>query len=213
MRLPRMCLWNSCLTPESRDIAEVLDDPQLHVRCTLHASPDDREEEYVRLFVSNLRKEDPILNAYFYKDGADDVAEDKEPDDIFEQVREDDLPRSPESVEKLVDASVETTVEGEVDAVVDTGVGEDRVKDEVEAPVDTEVRTTVDGDQEKAVNTYVDTTIEGEVKAAVDTGVGTTVGGDAEEADQPHSGLHNLSEGRMYKKNLKCSYAGVREKP
>ncbi|KAL2544439.1 hypothetical protein Fot_13672 [Forsythia ovata] len=100
MRLPRMCSWNSCLTPESRDIAEVLDDPQLHVRCTLHASPDDRKEEYVRLFVSNLRKEDPIHNAYFYKDGANGAAGDKEPDDIFEQVREDDLPRSPIAQDK-----------------------------------------------------------------------------------------------------------------
>ncbi|KAL2486322.1 Uncharacterized protein Adt_31078 [Abeliophyllum distichum] len=73
-RLPKMCSWNSRLTPESRDIAEVLDDPQLHVYCTLHASPDEREEEYVRLFVSGPRREDPILNAYLYEDSADDAA-------------------------------------------------------------------------------------------------------------------------------------------
>ncbi|KAL2520527.1 uncharacterized protein Fot_24450 [Forsythia ovata] len=76
-RLPRMCLWNSRLTPESRDIAEVLDDPQLRVRCTLHASPKRGKEEYVRLFVS----------------GADGAVGDEE--DIFEQVLEDDPSRSP----------------------------------------------------------------------------------------------------------------------
>ncbi|KAL2518454.1 Ulp1-like peptidase [Abeliophyllum distichum] len=42
-RLPMMCSWNSRLTPESRHIVEVLDDLQLRVRCTLHASPDERE--------------------------------------------------------------------------------------------------------------------------------------------------------------------------
>ncbi|KAL2545232.1 Uncharacterized protein Fot_14465 [Forsythia ovata] len=90
-----MCSWNSCLTHESRDIAEVLDDPQLRVHCTLHASPEEMEEEYVRLFVSSPRKEDPILNAYFHEDGADGAAGDEEPDDIFEQVRDDDSLHSP----------------------------------------------------------------------------------------------------------------------
>ncbi|KAL2455525.1 hypothetical protein Fot_57457 [Forsythia ovata] len=89
-RLPMMFSWNSRLTPESRDIAEVLDNPQLHVWCTLHASPEEREEEYVQLFVSGPRREDPILDAYLHEDGADGAAGDEESDDIFEQVREDD---------------------------------------------------------------------------------------------------------------------------
>ncbi|KAL2549509.1 Uncharacterized protein Fot_11039 [Forsythia ovata] len=76
--------------PESRDIAEVLDDLQLHVRCTLHASPEEREEEYVRLFISGPIREDPILDAYLHEDRAYGTAGDEEPDDIFEQVREDD---------------------------------------------------------------------------------------------------------------------------
>ncbi|KAL2538000.1 hypothetical protein Fot_19391 [Forsythia ovata] len=95
MRLPKMCSRNSCLTPESRDIAEVLDNPQLRDRCTLHASPKEREEEYVRLFVSGPRREDLIFDAYLHQDGADSAAGDEEPDDIFEQVRVDDHPRSP----------------------------------------------------------------------------------------------------------------------
>ncbi|KAL2505606.1 DUF1985 domain-containing protein [Abeliophyllum distichum] len=78
-RLPRMSSWNLHLTPESRDITEVLDDPQLHVRCTLHASPDEREEEYVRLFVTSSRREDPILDAYLHEDGTDDAARDEQP--------------------------------------------------------------------------------------------------------------------------------------
>ncbi|KAL2549540.1 hypothetical protein Fot_11070 [Forsythia ovata] len=89
-RLLRMCLWNSRLTPESRDIAEVLDDLKLHVQCTLYASPEEKEEEYVRLFISGLIREDPILDAYLHEDRADGTARDEEPDDIFEQVREDD---------------------------------------------------------------------------------------------------------------------------
>ncbi|KAL2554191.1 hypothetical protein Fot_07810 [Forsythia ovata] len=87
-----MNLW---LTPESRDIAEVLDDPKLRVRCTLHSSPDERKEKYMRLFVFGLRREDPILDAYLHEDGADGAAGDEEPDDIFEQVQEDDPIRSP----------------------------------------------------------------------------------------------------------------------
>ncbi|KAL2501851.1 hypothetical protein Fot_35699 [Forsythia ovata] len=90
-----MCSWNSRLTPKSRDIAEVLDDPQLRIRCTLHASPDEREEEHVRLFVFGPRREDPILDAYLHEDGADGAAGDEEPNDKFEQVREDDHQRSP----------------------------------------------------------------------------------------------------------------------
>ncbi|KAL2482058.1 hypothetical protein Fot_43502 [Forsythia ovata] len=90
-----MCSWNSRLTPESRDSTEVLDDSQLRVRCTLHSSPEERKEEYVRLFVSGPRKEDPIFDAYLHKDGADGAAGDEEPDDKFEQVREDDFLRSP----------------------------------------------------------------------------------------------------------------------
>ncbi|KAL2554166.1 hypothetical protein Fot_07785 [Forsythia ovata] len=95
MILHMMCSWNLHLTPESRDIAEVLDDPQLCVRCMLHASPDEREEKYMRLFVFSLRREDPILDAYLHEDGADGAAGDEEPDDIFEQVQEDDPIRSP----------------------------------------------------------------------------------------------------------------------
>ncbi|KAL2545260.1 hypothetical protein Fot_14493 [Forsythia ovata] len=53
------------------------------------------EDEYVRLFISSPRKEDPILNAYFHEDGADGAAGDEEPDDIFEQVRDDDSLHSP----------------------------------------------------------------------------------------------------------------------
>ncbi|KAL2545062.1 Uncharacterized protein Fot_14295 [Forsythia ovata] len=95
MRLQRMCSWNSRLTPKSRDIAEVLDDLQLCVWCTLHSSSDERKEEYVRWFVSGPRREDPIFDAYLHEDGADGAAGDEEPDDIFEQVREDDPLRSP----------------------------------------------------------------------------------------------------------------------
>ncbi|KAL2530075.1 hypothetical protein Fot_22676 [Forsythia ovata] len=84
MRLPRMCSWNSRLTPESRDIVEVLDDPHLRIRCTLHASPDERVEEYVRLFISDPTREDPILDAYLHEDGVDGAAGDEELDDIFE---------------------------------------------------------------------------------------------------------------------------------
>ncbi|KAL2549675.1 hypothetical protein Fot_11205 [Forsythia ovata] len=231
MRLSRMCSWNSRLTPESRDIAEVLDDPQLCVWCTLHSSPKEREEEYVRLFVSGPRREDQILDAYLHEDGADGAVGDEEPYDIFKQVREDDLLRSPVaqdeheagqsspavvpraplqgsrpccehenmlrqileqikkltdlvdelkkkvdmleerrqcsteaddrevdiginrtgqgSVEELVDACVETTIEVEVDAAVHTGVEADRVEGEAETPVDTEIGTTVEGDQEE----------------------------------------------------------------
>ncbi|KAL2545086.1 Uncharacterized protein Fot_14319 [Forsythia ovata] len=90
-----MCSWNSRLTPKSRDIAEVLDDLQLCVWCTLHSSSDERKEEYVRWFVSGPRREDPIFDAYLHEDGADGAAGDEEPDDIFEQVREDDPLRSP----------------------------------------------------------------------------------------------------------------------
>ncbi|KAL2549539.1 hypothetical protein Fot_11069 [Forsythia ovata] len=64
----------------------------LRVRCTLHASPEEREEEYVRLFVSGPRREDPILDAYLQEDGADGAAGDEELDDIFKKVQEDDPP-------------------------------------------------------------------------------------------------------------------------
>ncbi|KAL2553286.1 Uncharacterized protein Fot_06905 [Forsythia ovata] len=68
---------------------------ELCVRYTLHASPEERKEEYVRLFVSDPRREDPILDAYLHEDEADGAVGDQEPDDIFEQVREDDPLRSP----------------------------------------------------------------------------------------------------------------------
>ncbi|KAL2495314.1 hypothetical protein Fot_39071 [Forsythia ovata] len=69
----------------TKDIAEVFDDPQLRVRCTLNASPEEREEEYVRLFVSGPRREDTILDAYLHEDRADGASGDEEPDDIFKQ--------------------------------------------------------------------------------------------------------------------------------
>ncbi|KAL2520001.1 Uncharacterized protein Fot_23924 [Forsythia ovata] len=59
---------------------------RLHVWCTLHTSPEERKEEYVRLFVSGPRREDPILDAYLHKDGADGAVGYEKPDDIFEQV-------------------------------------------------------------------------------------------------------------------------------
>ncbi|KAL2553044.1 hypothetical protein Fot_06663 [Forsythia ovata] len=83
MRLPKMCSWNSHLTPKSRDIAEVLDDPHLCVRCTLNASPEEMEEEHVRLFVFGLRRKDPFLDAYLHENGADGAVVDEEPNDIF----------------------------------------------------------------------------------------------------------------------------------
>ncbi|KAL2545542.1 hypothetical protein Fot_14775 [Forsythia ovata] len=95
MRLLRMCSWNSRLAPKSRDIAEVLDNPILRARCTLHASPEEKEEEYVRLFVPGPRREYPILDAYLHEDGANGAAGDEEPDDRFEQVRDDDPQRFP----------------------------------------------------------------------------------------------------------------------
>ncbi|KAL2521329.1 Uncharacterized protein Fot_25252 [Forsythia ovata] len=81
-------------SPITTDIAKVLDDPQLYVRCTLHSSPEEKEKEYVKLFVSGPRREDPIADAYLHEDRADGAAGDEEPDDIFEQVREDDPLRS-----------------------------------------------------------------------------------------------------------------------
>ncbi|KAL2538419.1 hypothetical protein Fot_19810 [Forsythia ovata] len=65
------------------------------------SGPEERKEEYVRLFVSDPRKEDPILDAYLHEDGADGVAGDEEPDNIFEQVREDDPLRSPVAQDEL----------------------------------------------------------------------------------------------------------------
>ncbi|KAL2559513.1 hypothetical protein Fot_04252 [Forsythia ovata] len=91
---------NSHLTSESRDIVEVLDDPQLRVRCTLHASLEEREEEYVRLFVPGPRKEDPILDAYLHEDGDDGANGDEELADIFKNVQEYDLIRSPIAQDK-----------------------------------------------------------------------------------------------------------------
>ncbi|KAL2471531.1 Ulp1 protease family protein [Abeliophyllum distichum] len=171
-----MCSWNSRLTPESRDTAEVLDDPQLRVRCTLHASPDEREEEYVRLFVSNPRREDPIFDAYLHEDEADGAAGDEQPDDKFVQLREDDPLRSPvtqdeheESVEEPIDTGVETTVEGEADTAIGTGIG-----------------PTVEVSQEEIVDTGLHTPVEGEAEMAVDTRIGKMVDGDVEKADQPH---------------------------
>ncbi|KAL2516111.1 hypothetical protein Fot_30082 [Forsythia ovata] len=84
-----MYSWNSCSTPESRDNTEVLDDPQLRVCCTLYTSPEKREQEYVRLFVSDPRREDPILDSYFDEDRGDGAVRDEEPVDVFEDVRKD----------------------------------------------------------------------------------------------------------------------------
>ncbi|CAI9769642.1 unnamed protein product [Fraxinus pennsylvanica] len=64
-----MCRWKSTLTPNSRDIAEVLDDPQLQVRCSLTAFPNKTELQYVKLFIHGTRKEDLILDVYLYEDG------------------------------------------------------------------------------------------------------------------------------------------------
>ncbi|KAL2542525.1 Ubiquitin-like protease domain-containing protein [Abeliophyllum distichum] len=172
-RLPRMCSWNLRLTPESRDIAEVLDGPQLRIHCTLHASPDESEEEYVRLFVSGPRREDPILDAYLHEDVADGAVGEEQPDDIFEQVRGDDTLRSPvaqdeheESMEEPVDTGVETTVEGEADVVVGTEVGQ-----------------TVEVAQEEIVDTGLHTLVEGEAELAVNTRIGKTMEDNAEKAD------------------------------
>ncbi|KAL2520726.1 hypothetical protein Fot_24649 [Forsythia ovata] len=95
MRLLRICSWNSCLTTESRDIVEVLDDPHLCIRCTFHASLDESEQEYVRLFISDLRKEEPILNAHLHVDKKNRTVRDEEPVDVLEDVRDDDPVRSP----------------------------------------------------------------------------------------------------------------------
>ncbi|CAI9771981.1 unnamed protein product [Fraxinus pennsylvanica] len=64
-----MCRWKSTLTPNSHDIAEVLDDLQLQVHCSLTASLDETEQQYVKLFVHGTRREDPILDVYLYEDG------------------------------------------------------------------------------------------------------------------------------------------------
>ncbi|KAL2483911.1 hypothetical protein Fot_45355 [Forsythia ovata] len=117
------------------------------------------------------------------------------------------------NVEELIDVGVEITVKGKADGTVDTEVGADRVEGEAKALVDTEIGTTVDGDQEVAVDTGVDTTVEGEADAAVDTEVGTKVEGDAEERINHVDRLRDLSDKKMYKKNLRFSYVGVREKP
>ncbi|KAL2553226.1 hypothetical protein Fot_06845 [Forsythia ovata] len=71
---------------ESRDTVEVLDDPNLHVRCKLHASLDEGEQEYVRSFVSSPRREDPILDSHLYEDGEDGDVGDEEHVDVFEDV-------------------------------------------------------------------------------------------------------------------------------
>ncbi|KAL2501358.1 hypothetical protein Fot_35206 [Forsythia ovata] len=85
-----MCSWNSCLTPELIDIVEVLDDPQVRIRWMLHASHDERKQEYVRLIVSRPRREDPILDAYFHKDRGEESVGDKEVVDVFKDIQDDD---------------------------------------------------------------------------------------------------------------------------
>ncbi|KAL2553077.1 hypothetical protein Fot_06696 [Forsythia ovata] len=79
-------LENLQITLESRDTVEVLDDPNLHVRCKLHASLNEREQEYVRFFVSSPRREDPILDSHLYEDGEDRDVGDEEHVDVFEDV-------------------------------------------------------------------------------------------------------------------------------
>ncbi|KAL2545830.1 hypothetical protein Fot_15063 [Forsythia ovata] len=44
------------------------------------------KKQYVRLFVSGHRREDPLFDAYLHEDEADDAVGDEEPDDIFKQV-------------------------------------------------------------------------------------------------------------------------------
>ncbi|KAL2544918.1 hypothetical protein Fot_14151 [Forsythia ovata] len=84
--IPKDVLVNSCLTPESRAIAEVLDDLQLCVRCTLHASLKEKKQEHVRLFVLDTRREDPILDVYLHEDRGDGAVGDEELDDVFKDI-------------------------------------------------------------------------------------------------------------------------------
>ncbi|KAL2552862.1 Uncharacterized protein Fot_06481 [Forsythia ovata] len=125
---------NSRLTPELRDIAKVLDDSQLRVRCILYASPDEREEEYVKLFVSGPTREDLILDAYLHEDRADGAARDEKLDDIFEHIREDDphalqlhrMSMRQKGAEEADDREVDTGVNGmgrgSIKELVDAGV-------------------------------------------------------------------------------------------
>ncbi|CAA2934063.1 Hypothetical predicted protein [Olea europaea subsp. europaea] len=100
--LSRMCRWKSTLTPNSHDIAEVLDDPQLQARCSLKASPDETEQQYTNFFIQGTRKEDPILDVYLYEDGGyldvDDAVLDDDLDPpqsqrerVSPNIREDDV--------------------------------------------------------------------------------------------------------------------------
>ncbi|KAL2487982.1 Lipoxygenase [Forsythia ovata] len=104
---------------------EVVEDNQftndqllLRVRCTLHSSPEEREEEYVRLFISGPRRKDPILDTYLHEDGEDSTAGDEEPDNIFEQVRENDSLRSPVADEHEGQRTAKETDDREVDTGV-----------------------------------------------------------------------------------------------
>ncbi|KAL2558658.1 hypothetical protein Fot_03397 [Forsythia ovata] len=130
-RLMRMCSWNTCLTPESIDIAEVLDDPRLHVRCTLHASPEEKEEEGRW----NGAGECGGAGRYRCRSG------------YGRRGVETDLVEG--EVKASVDTEVETTVEGDQEEDVDTCV-DTTVESEVEAALDTGIGTTVEGDTEKA---------------------------------------------------------------
>ncbi|KAL2545458.1 hypothetical protein Fot_14691 [Forsythia ovata] len=48
----------------------------------MHVSPEEKEQEYVKLFILGSRREDPILDVHLHEDGGDEAVGDEEPDDI-----------------------------------------------------------------------------------------------------------------------------------
>ncbi|KAL2538143.1 hypothetical protein Fot_19534 [Forsythia ovata] len=186
---------------------ETLSFNNLRVWCILHASPEEREEEYVRLFVSDPRREDPILDAYLHDDIADGAAGDEEPDDIFEQVREDDPLRSPVAQdEHEVGQSSPAAVPRaplrrsrpccehrnmlrqileqikKLTDQVDELKRKRGAKEADDREVDTGIDRTWQKSVEELVDTDVETTIEGEADAAVGTWIEPTVEVAQEEA-------------------------------
>ncbi|KAL2466884.1 DUF1985 domain-containing protein [Abeliophyllum distichum] len=67
-RIPRMLNWQATDIPTAKDVATILDDPQLEVYTILTPTPEEMENVYIQGFYIPARVPDPILDLYLVRE-------------------------------------------------------------------------------------------------------------------------------------------------
>ncbi|KAL2541623.1 Uncharacterized protein Adt_02601 [Abeliophyllum distichum] len=67
-RIPRMLNWQATDIPTAKDVATILDDPQLQVHTILTPTPEEMENMYIQEFYIPARVPDPILDPYLVRE-------------------------------------------------------------------------------------------------------------------------------------------------